>query len=382
MSLKKKILSIVLAILLVFLGSGAIYAYNILAGLGSGQRLNESALSINTLSNTDVINVALFGIDGREDVDGDRTDTIMIASIDLNEGDVQVTSIMRDLYVRIPAGSNNEENYDKINAAYMYGGPQQSIQTINENFDMNISDYVVVNFNCLVDSVDALGGVDIDVKNGEVVYWTNQYIGDVNEKTGHNDPYLERTGMQTLTGVQALAYCRNRYSDDDYGRTERQREVVKAMFDKAINADIMTTLNIINKVYPYIQTSFSLNEITQYAGAYMSLNNKTFKNGRIPFDGYNTTADINETSYVVPVTLEDNAVMLHKLIYGENNDYTPSDTVKMISNNIVSTTGLSHGSAADPSTYGPGSNNGSPIGGQVEVQIPENEVSYSEDVYY
>lgn len=357
MSLKKKILFIVLAILLVFLGSGAIYAYNILAGLGSGQRLNESALSINTLSNTDVINVALFGIDGREDVDGDRTDTIMIASIDLNKGDVQVTSIMRDLYVRIPAGSNNEENYDKINAAYMYGGPQQSIQTINENFDMNISDYVVVDFNCLVDTVDALGGIDIDVKNDDVVYWTNYYIRDVNEKTGHNDPNLATTGMQKLTGVQALAYCRNRYSDDDYKRTERQREVVKAMFDKAVSADIMTTLNIINKVYPYIQTSVTLNEITQYASAYMALKDRTFTNGRVPFDGYNTTTNIDETSYVVPVTLEDNAVLLHKLIYGENNGYTPSATVKSISDAIVSRTGLSHGSTADPST------NGSPNGG-------------------
>ena len=382
MSLTKKIISIILSVFLVFIGSGAIYAYNILAGLGSGQRLNENALSINTLANTDVINIALFGVDGRDDVDGDRTDTIMIASVDLKEGDVQVTSIMRDLYVRIPAGSNNEEGFDKINAAYMYGGPQQSIQTINENFDMNISDYVVVDFNCLVDTVDALGGIDINVKDETVLYWTNQYIMDVNNKTGHNDPSLTTPGTQKLTGVQALAYCRNRYSDDDYGRTERQREVVKAMFDKAINADIMTTLNIINKVYPYIQTSFSLNEITQYAGAYMSLKDKSFTNGRVPFDGYNTATDIDGTSYVVPVTLEDNAVMLHKLIYGENNDYTPSDTVKLISNTIVSQTGLSTGSAADPSTYGPGSDNGSPIGGQVEVQIPENEVSYSEDLIY
>ncbi len=381
MSIKKKIISIILAVLLVFFGSGAIYVYNIVAGLSSGQRLDESTLSINTLSNTDVINIALFGIDGREGVDGDRSDTIMIASIDLKEGDVQVTSIMRDLYVRIPAGSNNEESFDKINAAYMYGGAQQSIQTINENFDMNISDYVVVNFNCLVDTVDALGGIDIDVKDETVLYWTNQYIMDVNSKTGHNDPSLTTPGMQKLTGVQALAYCRNRYSDDDYGRTERQREVVKAMFDKAISADIMTTLNIINKVYPYIQTSFSLNEITQYAGAYMSLKDKTFTNGRVPFDGYNTATEIDGTSYVVPVTLEDNAVLLHKLIYGENNEYTPSETVKMISNTIVSQTGLSKGSAADPSTYGPGSANGSPIGGQVEVQLPDD-VSYSEDVGY
>ena len=368
MSLTKKIIAILLVIFLVIVGSGAIFVFNILASLSSGPRLNESSLSINTLSNTEVINIALFGIDGREGVEGDRTDTIMIASVDLNEGDVQVTSIMRDLYVRIPAGSNNDESYEKINAAYSYGNAQQSIQTINENFDMNISDYVVVDFTCLVDAVDALGGIDIDVKSGEVVYWTNQYIGDVNEKTHHNDPYLATTGMQRLTGVQALAYCRNRYSDDDYGRTERQREVVKAMFDKAISSDIMTTVNIITKIYPYVQTSFSLNEITQYAGAYMSKSNKNYTNGRLPFDGYNTTAMINETSYVVPVTLEDNAILLHKLIYGENNDYTPSETVKSISAAIVAQTGLSHGSAADPSSYGPGSGNGSPIGGQVDSQ--------------
>ena len=358
MSLTKKIIAILLFLFAVIVGSGAFFVILILSSVSSGPRLDESSLSINTLPNTEIVNIALLGIDGREGVEGDRTDTIMIASVDLNKGDVHVTSIMRDLYVRIPAGSNNGESFDKINAAYAYGGPQQSIQTINENFDMNISDYVVVDFNCLVDTVDALGGIDIDVKTDDVVYWTNQAIRDVNEKTGHNDPNLATTGMQKLTGVQALAYCRNRYSDDDYKRTERQREVVQAMFDKAVSADIMTTLNIINKVYPYIQTSVSLNEITKYASAYMALKDRTYTNGRVPFDGYNTGTNIDGTSYVVPVTLEDNAVLLHKLIYGENNGYTPSATVKSISDAIVSRTGLSHGSTADPSA------NASPNGGQ------------------
>jgi len=339
MALKKKILAVVVSLLLVVLGSTAVYGFNVFSQLSSGSQLDESNLSVNDLLSGDIVNIALFGIDGRSDVDGDRSDTIMIASVNFKTGDVKITSIMRDLLVQIPAGTSNDTTYEKINAAYSYGGAQEAIKTINQNFDLNISDYVVVNFDCLVDTVDTLGGIDINIQNEDVLYWTNQYIMDVNDKTKHSDPFLEATGTQHLTGVQALAYCRNRYSDDDYGRTQRQREVVEQIFNKATKADLLTTINLLGKIYPYITTSLSLQEMTTYIQGYMSLENKTYENNRVPFDQYNSTADINGVSYVVPSTLRDNAIALHQLIYGSDESYTPSSLVDQISSRISSMAG-------------------------------------------
>lgn len=387
MSLKRKILAIVLSLLLVAGGSSAVYAYGIISTV-SGDTLDESTLSINDLLSEDTVNIALFGIDGRDDVEGDRSDTIMIASINFKTGEIKITSIMRDLMVQIPAGTNNDVTYEKINAAYQYGGAQQAVQTLNENFDLNITDYIVVNFDCLVDTVDALGGVDINVQNDDVLYWTNQYIMDVNDKTHHADPFLETTGANHMTGVQALAYCRNRYSDDDYGRTERQREVVQQIFNKATSADLLTTVNVIGRIYPYISTSLSLQEMSTYAKGYMALENKSFVSKRVPFDEYNTTGDINGVSYVIPVTLRDNTIALHKLIYGDDVSYTPSDKVNQISNRITQLSGYGSGSSSGESTSSgtfsspanSGSSSGTSSGSGTSTTTPEtndNSSSYT-----
>ncbi len=340
MTLKKKVISVILAFLLVVIGGSAVYGFSILNSV-SGGSMDESTLSINNLldGNDKIVNIAMFGVDGRDDVDGDRSDTIMIASVNFETGDVKVISIMRDLMVRIPAGERNNATYEKINSAYDYGGPQQAVQTLNENFDLNIRDYVVVNFDCLVDTVDALGGVTVDVKTADILYWTNMYIMDVNEKVQHSDEFLTTTGPQTLTGVQALAYCRNRYSDSDYGRTERQREVVQQIAEKGMKVDLLTAINLMGKVYPYVTTSLSLQEMSTYAKAFFALETKNITNTRLPFDGVNDTPMINEVSYVVGTTLADNARVLHGLIYGDA-EYTPSETLSEISQHIVSASGL------------------------------------------
>lgn len=339
MTLKKKILSIILAVLLVVIGSTAVYGFNIYNTVSSGS-LDESKLSVNTLldENNRTLNVAVFGIDGRDDVEGNRSDTIMIVSANFDTGEVKVVSVMRDLLVRIPAGETTNSSYEKINAAYEYGGPQLAVQTLNENFDLNIRDYVVVNFDCLVDTVDTLGGITIDIKNPDVLHWTNQYIWDVNDKVKRNDPYLTTTGPQTLTGVQALAYCRNRYSDSDYGRTERQREVVQQVAQKAMNVDLLTAVNLLGKIYPYVTTSFSMQEMSTYLQAYLALDNKTITNTRAPFDTVNTTDLIDSISYVIPTTLADNARVLHGYLFNDAT-YTPSETLQNISQHIVSISG-------------------------------------------
>ncbi|MDO4288411.1 MAG: LCP family protein [Eubacterium sp.] len=347
MSLRKKILSVILTCLLIVVGSGGVYAYTILTQI-SGIQLDESDLNINANLSEDTVNIALFGIDGRDEVEGDRSDTIMIASVNFKEGTIKIVSVMRDLLVEIPESDKNDTTYEKINAAYQYGGPQLAVKTLNQNFDLNIRDYVVVNFDCLVDVVDALGGVDVNIANEDVLEWTNQFIGHVNYILNRSDPELTGTGNQHLTGVQALAYCRNRYSDNDYMRTERQREVVEQIASKAFNIDLLTAINLMGKVYPYVTTSLSLQEMTAYAKAFMTLENKEFIDFRVPTDQLLAEETIDGVWYMLPNSLADNAIVLHKFLYGtEADSYTPSERLMEISAYIADIGGLDGGITID-----------------------------------
>lgn len=323
--MKKKIALVVLFLFVSTIGAGLVYGYNTLYQINemiSEPKLKEADLNINHDLDIDTVNIAVFGIDGRSDVDGDRSDTIMIVSLDFRNGNVRVTSVMRDLLVYIPESKENNETYDKINAAYAYGGPELAVKTLNQNFDLNISDYVIVNFDCMVDTVDALGGVEIDIQNESVLNWTNKYIDDVNDKVNKGDAKLEETGPQLVTGVQALAYSRNRFSDDDFHRTERQREVVRGIVKKAFSMDIKTGLNLLSKVYPYVQTTLSINEMGTYAKAFLGSSDKAFHEFRVPTDTSVISTMISGVSYVVPDTLYDNVIALHDFIYGPIVDQT------------------------------------------------------------
>ena len=347
MSLRKKILSVILTCLLIIVGSGGVYAYTIFSQI-SGVQLDEGDLNINDNLSEDTINIALFGIDGRDEVEGDRSDTIMIASVNFKEGSIKIVSVMRDLLVEIPESDKNDTTYEKINAAYQYGGPQLAVKTLNQNFDLNIRDYVVVNFDCLVDVVDALGGVDVNIANEDVLDWTNQFVGHVNYILNRSDPAIAGTGPQHLTGVQALAYCRNRYSDSDYKRTERQREVVEQIANKAFNIDLLTGINLMGKVYPYVTTSLSLQEMTAYARAFMTLENKQFIDFRVPTDQLLAEETIDGVWYMLPNSLADNAVVLHKFLYGaEADSFTPSERLMEISEYIAGIGGLDGGVTID-----------------------------------
>jgi hypothetical protein len=212
----------------------------------------------------------------------------------------------------------------------------------------------------MVDTVDALGGVEINVQNEDVLEWTNKYIDDVNDKVGKSDPYLTATGLQKVTGVQALAYARNRFSDDDFHRTERQREVVGQIAKKAFNIDVVTGVNLLSKVYPYIKTTLTINEITTYAKAFMSSPDKQFLEFRLPTDAYGTTAMINSVSYVVPTTLVDNVIALHAFIYGSAQTASTTGT--------TTTSGSTTGSGASSSSNGTSTN--SSVSGRTNVESP------------
>lgn len=171
--------------------------------------------------------IALFGVDNQDneikDV-GSRTDSIIIASINKSTKAVKLMSIYRDTYVSI------DGEYDKINAAYAYGGPEQAINTINRNLDLNITDFATVNFKALADAVDIVGGIKLTIKSEKELENLNDYIGNMNKINGGDSPKFEETGTYTFDGNQAVAYSRIRYMEGgDHERANHQRLVVEGI---------------------------------------------------------------------------------------------------------------------------------------------------------
>lgn len=343
----KKVIAFALIAVLAVTSSTAIYAYTIFSHVSdSDSTIDQDNVSALDNLDTDVLNIALFGLDGRSDVDGDRSDVIMVCSVNFVDGTIKVTSVLRDTMVQIPETENTYASYEKINAAYNYGGSELAIKTLNENFDLNITDFVAVDFDCVVDTVDAIGGIEVNVENEDVLYWTNQYIMDVNDKVNKHEPFLTHTGVQQVNGVQALAFCRNRYSDNDQGRTRRQREVLEQMATKAFSMDSLSLLGLAGQIYPYLKTSFSLQEISTYGKAFLSLENKQFIDFRLPTDDLSYGGYSGDVWFLFPNSLADNAIVLHKFLYGEDG-YQPSEYLMNISYNIASYSGLSGGITID-----------------------------------
>ncbi|AFA47058.1 LCP family protein [Acetobacterium woodii] len=276
-----------------------------------------------------IVNVAVFGVDGRDDVEGDRTDTIMIATADYEHSKVKITSLMRDTYVYI----NDKYKYDKLNAAYAYGGPNLALQTINQNFDTTITDYITIDFNAMVSMVNAVGGVTINIKSEDELDWVNQYLMDVNEKVNTGSPDLEETGSQLVDGSQALAYCRVRYvGDGDFDRTLRQREVFEQVLSKALDLDLKDQYNLLMATLPYVKTSLSTTEMIKYALNLALMPSKDIEQSRFPADKFVSLDNIDGVSYVIPNTLVENIKALYQFIY--ETAYNPSNKATQISDDI------------------------------------------------
>lgn len=236
-------------------------------------------------------NVALFGVDATDGETG-RSDSIMVATLDPVHNKLKLTSIMRDSYVYI-------EGYgqDKINHSYAYGGPELAIKTINENFGLNIEEFVTVNFSSLPIIINILGGVDIEITNEELEY-INGYIDDINSKDGTYSPHITYAGMQHLDGTQALAYSRIRYTaGGDYKRTERQRTVLNALFTKLTSTSVSSYNSLLNEVLPYVQTNLSAGDILSLGTKVLSIGNN-LEQDRFPRDGYGEGTMINGTYYL------------------------------------------------------------------------------------
>lgn len=269
------------------------------------------------------INIALFGVDSRANdlTKNTRSDSIMIASINKYTNKIKLLSLYRDTYVFIP-----EHGYTKLNHAYAYGGPKLAIETINRNFDMNITDYITVNFSALTDVIDALGGVTINVTSEELNE-VNRYAKDVARINGREWTKIEKAGEQTLTGVQATGYSRVRYlKGGDYARAGRQRTVIDAIIKKARHSGPKKLYNAADCFLPQIATSLSGTEFARLVSFFPFYNIES-QDG-FPFDKTNKT--INKAAVVVCNTLPSNVKKLHEYLF-ETKDYNPSQTVVKIS---------------------------------------------------
>lgn len=231
---------------------------------------------------TEILNIALLGIDSTDSTSG-RSDSIMVATLDPIHNKLKLTSFMRDSYVNI-----SNYGYDKLNHAYAYGGANLAINTLNTNFGLNITDFVTVDFASLPKIIDSLGGITIDI-TGEELNYINGYINNINSVSGTNSPIITTPGAHHVDGAQALAYSRIRYtSGGDFKRTERQRTVLTALFNKALNVPATQYLDVISTLAQYATTNLNTNEILKLATKIgsMGLNGVTIEQERFPIDGY------------------------------------------------------------------------------------------------
>lgn len=307
---------VLIIVILLFFGIIAFYVMNKL------NKLNYIKVSKEEIEITEGVeenlkgyrNIALFGIDTREDTyEGSRSDCIIIASINEETKNIKLVSVYRDTYLEISG-----HGLDKVNHAYAYGGPALSMSTLNTNLDLDITEFVTVNFTSTKDIIDEIGGVEITVTNAEAT----------------QIPGISTGGKYLLNGEQALAYGRIRKLDSDYVRTERMRTVVTAVFQKAKTMSVAELNNLADNLLPEIYTNISKTEILNLIpkiASYSIVDSKGW-----PYETRGIT--IGGVWYGPPINLEKNVTELHKELFNDE-EYNTTDKVKEISEKIIDKTG-------------------------------------------
>jgi hypothetical protein len=336
-----KIFLIILLILFIIVAGLGVAGYTFVNGkIGKMQKENidTTAVGINEETKQELKgyrNIALLGIDSRADDYGlgNRSDCMMIASINQETNEIKLISVYRDTYVYVM--ENGTKRLDKITHAYSYGGAQNTLKSLNEAMDLNITEFVTVNFDAVIAAVDSLGGVYIDIDKSEIKY-VNDYIDATSESSGVKSSHITHSGRQKLDGVQAVSYTRVRYTaGGDYKRTERMRTVVEAMLSKAKTLNVGQLNSFADTILPKIRTNISTSEIWGLIPKLASF--KVTESIGWPYDTKGITLD---RWYGVPVTLQSNVERLHKEAF-EQEDYESSDTVKEMSAAIIKKTGYS-----------------------------------------
>lgn len=270
--------------------------------------------------------LAVFGLDSREGTlgKGTRADMQMLLNINLGTGEIRMVSVYRDTYLKI----DGKGRYDKINQAYFNGGPKQAIEALTENLDLTIDDYASFSWKAVADAINLLGGIDVDISRDEFRA-INGFITETVETTGVGSHHLKKAGPNHLDGVQAVAYARLRKMDTDFKRTERQREVVNLVLQKARKADLSTLNQVVGAILPQISTSIGIKDVLPLI-KHMKQFHLTETEG---FPTKLRDAMIGKKDCVIPVTLEENVIRLHQFLFDEA-AYQPSELVKETSRRI------------------------------------------------
>lgn len=272
------------------------------------------ALSDLALQEDGVINILLIGNDSRQNGEDGRSDAMILLSISSKTKGIYMTSLLRDMYVEIPRHGGN-----RLNAAYSYGGAELLMETIRQNFGISVNRYVLVNFEAFANLVDSVGGVELELTSEEISY-VNGYLVEYNmlldRPQGTDNMDTSVSGLVHLNGAQALAYSRNRYIGTDFGRTERQRKVLSAVFGKLPKA-VLTNLNgLIDGLLPNLTTNLTKEECFRLSLMAAKLLNYDTVSDNIPQPGTYKNATIRGMS-VLEVDFEANSGYLKKKIYGE-----------------------------------------------------------------
>lgn len=334
---KRRKVLFILEIIVLLLFIGGLYVYGQISAKLDKIDIQETDLQEQDIVTNDqapqmtgYTTYALFGLDHRSrngKLNTENSDTIIVASINNDTKAVKLVSVYRDTLLNV-----KDDTYSKANAAYALGGPAQAVNMLNTNLDLNITDYVSIDFDALVTVVDCLGGLDIPLSYAEIVHMNN-YCVETAEETGKSYTPVELpepkpedqeaiVGTYHLNGVQATSYCRIRYTASlDMGRTERQRRVIQMIVDKAKKAGLSTIFDIMDQVFPMVKTSVSKTEILKLIPAMIGycIDETT----GFPQDYKFATV---KGSVIVPTTLDSNVLKLHQFLYG-NTNYTPTQDV-------------------------------------------------------
>ena len=356
-TLSRVMFALEIIVLVVLMGGLFVYAK---LGKLNHETINEEELDVNeSVTENQVMKgyttIALVGIDSRDDkLKSDwNSDTMIIASINTDTKKVKLVSVYRDTYLCLGEDEDGNNSYGLANSAYCTGGAKKMINMLNKNLDMNISDFVTVNFQAVAETVELLGGIDVEMKKEEVVH-LNNYCVETSEVTGMDyTPLEEIEGVQHLNGVQAVAYARIRKtSGNDFRRAARQREVIYKIVEKAKNSSIATLNTVLDKIFPMIYTSLTEKEILS-----MGINMLSYDiedQTGFPFDhlyGDTVKEAMDGVDCVLPITLESNVIKLHEFLYPEDS-YVPSNEVKTYSQEISDKSGFGEESRLEHSEDG------------------------------
>ena len=319
-----------LSFLLIFLSVSGAYVYTLIDQISQASPINGGSQTFDPLDSDgnpqskddpnqnytlgEIENVLVLGLDRQSNGEVTRSDTIMIATVDNKNDSLKLTSLMRDIYVSIPGHRDN-----KLNAAYAFGGVDLAMETVNENFNLSIERYIVLDFSAFEEIIDAVGGIPLELSSAEA-----RAINRNLEKRATSDPfntseyYIQSAGIHTLNGRQALAYARIRdIGNDDFDRVERQQIVLSKLFDEAKSLNPLRFPSLLSAILPYVETNFTTFEILSLSAAVLGFQDKQIHRFRLPVNGAFSPETVRGGSSALVLDFDENNEIFHEFL---NND--------------------------------------------------------------